>query len=338
MLTVLESLPPGLLALEAHELHRVLAGPTLFHLPGRREPPLFVSVLLHGNETTGWIAVREVLRRWEGRSLPRALSLLVGNVAAAREGVRRLDGQPDHNRIWDGGETPEHHMAREVLEHVRRRGMFAGVDVHNNTGVNPHYACVNVLDHRHLHLAALFGRTVVYFIRPASVASMALSGLGPAVTLECGQPGEPHGIEHAVDYLTGCLNLLELPTHPVAESDLDLFHTVAVMTVPPEVEIGFGPGTPGLQLAPDLDRMNFRELPPGTVLGWTPPGAALPVQVRDESGHDVAARYLEVDAGELRTHSAFMPSMFTLDLRVIRQDCLGYVMERYRAPGPRREA
>jgi len=27
-----------------------------------------------------------------------------------------------------------------------------------------------------------------------------------------------------------------------------------------------------------------------------------------------------------------MPSMFTLDERVIRQDCLGYLMERYPLP------
>jgi hypothetical protein len=338
MLTVLESLPDGLLQLEAHELHRVLPGPTLVHLPGRREPPLFVSVLLHGNEVTGWLALRELLRGCAGRPLPRALSVLVGNVAAAREGVRRLEGQADHNRIWSGGDSPEHHMAREVLEQLRRRGLFAAVDVHNNTGLNPHYACVNVLDHRYLHLATLFSRTVVYFIRPASVASMALAALGPAVTLECGQPGQPHGTEHAVEYLRSCLNLLELPTHPVAEADLDLFHTVAVMTLPEDLTFGFSAGTPGLQLAGDLDRMNFRELPRGTVLGWTDGQGALPVEAWDESGRNVAPRYFELAEGELRTRVPLMPSMLTLDTRVIRQDCLGYVMERYRAPGPRDDA
>ena len=57
MLTVLEKLPENLLNKEAHELVNVLAGPTLIHLPGENIQPLFISVLLHGNETTGWEAV-----------------------------------------------------------------------------------------------------------------------------------------------------------------------------------------------------------------------------------------------------------------------------------------
>ena len=33
--------------------------------------------------------------------------------------------------------------------------------------------------------------------------------------------------------------------------------------------------------------------------------------------------------GQLRTRCGLMPSMLTLDERVIRQDCLCYIMERY---------
>jgi succinylglutamate desuccinylase len=134
---------------------------------------LFVSVLLHGNETTGWQAVRQLLRCYRERELPRSLSLFIGNVRAARYGQRRLDGQPDYNRIWGPGSTPEHAMAEAVLRQMRQRGVFASVDIHNNTGTNPHYACVNYLDPSTLHLATLFGRTVLYFRRPEGVQSMA---------------------------------------------------------------------------------------------------------------------------------------------------------------------
>ena len=88
MLTVLDTLPERFLDTPARELHRVLPGPTLIHLPGRRPTPLFVSVLLHGNEDSGVVALQRVLRAHAGRELPRALSILVGNVAAAREGLR----------------------------------------------------------------------------------------------------------------------------------------------------------------------------------------------------------------------------------------------------------
>ena len=42
----------------------------------------------------------------------------------------------------------------------------------------------------------------------------------------------------------------------------------------------------------------------------------------------VQERYFAVDNGELVTTRPVMPSMFTLDMKIIRQDCLGYLMER----------
>ena len=61
---------------------------------------------------------------------------------------------------------------RAVVDIMRERGVFASIDLHNNTGSNPHYACVNRLDNRYLHLATLFARTVVYFLRPTGVQSV----------------------------------------------------------------------------------------------------------------------------------------------------------------------
>ena len=42
--------PTELLDVPAHDLWRHLQGPSLFQLGGRHDQPLFVSVLLHGNE------------------------------------------------------------------------------------------------------------------------------------------------------------------------------------------------------------------------------------------------------------------------------------------------
>ena len=49
----------------------------------------------------------------------------------------------------------------------------------------------------------------------------------------------------------------------------------------------------------------------------------------DEDGREVFERYFEVRDGELRTRRAVMPAMLTLNERVIRQDCLCYLMERF---------
>ena len=135
MLTILDHLPDGFLDIDARHLHKIFDGPTLIHLPGRQSPALFVSVLLHGNEVTGLLAIQKLLKYYSDRQLPRALSLLVGNVQAARVGLRRLDNQLDYNRIWRGGDTPEHAMAQQVLDEMARRSVFASIDIHNNNGL-----------------------------------------------------------------------------------------------------------------------------------------------------------------------------------------------------------
>jgi len=331
MLSVLETLPAGFLDAPARELYRLLPGPSLIHLPGRRKEPLFVCVLLHGNEDTGFKAMQTVLRKHQGRALPRALSLFVGNVAAAREGLRRLEQQPDYNRVWPGADTGgqlEHAMMDTVTAQMRSRSVFASIDIHNNTGFNPHYGCVNRLDPPFLQLATLFSRTVVYFKRPLGVQSEAFASLCPAVTLECGKPGNQSGETHAVAFVEAALHLAEFSQRPVPARDLDLFHTVGVVRVAPEVTFGFEPNDSQLRLEPDLDHMNFRELPAGTRFGLATDSCAAPLQVIDEHGSRVEDQFFELKRGEVLLKRSTMPAMLTTDARIVRQDCLCYLMER----------
>jgi hypothetical protein len=331
MLNEFASIPDGLLDVPVDKLLALLGGPTLIHLPGRQPEPLFVSVLQHGNEDTGYYAVQSLLRDYRSRELPRALSLFIGNVSAARVGRRFLDGQHDYNRAWPGtgyGDLPEVRMMQQVVDIMQQRQPVASLDIHNNTGINPHYACINRIDNQFLHLAAEFSRTVVYFIRPLGVQSMAMAGICPAVTLECGKPGTEYGVQHARDYIEACLHRSEIPQHPVASHDVDLFHTVAVVKVPEEINFGFHDEAFDLRLVADLDHLNFRELPADTILGWVRDGVARHLDVQDDNGREVFDRYFRIENKSLLTNRPLMPSMFTLDERIIRQDCLGYLMER----------
>jgi len=334
MLTQYDALPPDLLDLPAARLGEVLPGPTLIHLPGRRTPPLFVSVLLHGNEDTGWLAAQSVLKKYATTELPRALSLFIGNIDAARCGLRRLDGQPDYNRVWPGSEETqpvELAMMQKVVDAMRARGVFASIDIHNNTGLNPHYACVNRLDQDFLHLATLFSRIVVYFIRPLGVQSAAFAELCPAVTLECGKPGPPGSIEHAADFMEACLHLSGFPVHPVAPHDIDLFHTVATVKVPETISFGFAAPSADIDFVPELDHFNFREMARDTPWGRIRPDSSARLQALDEAGEDIDARLFDYRQGEITLRQPLMPAMLTRDERVIRQDCLCYLMERIKA-------
>ena len=329
MLTVLESLPEGLLDCEAAELYRVLDGPTLIHLEGRRPEPLFVSVLMHGNEDSGWQAIRALLRDYQQRDLPRALSVFIGNVAAARYGRRLLDGQPDYNRVWKGNGLPEQAMMAMVVDEMRRRRVFASIDIHNNTGHNPHYACINRLDDTFMQLAILFSRTVVYFTKPDGVQSMAFAELCPAVTVECGLRSQAYGATHAHEFINAALHLQTIPNHPLPAGDIDLFHTVVIVKVPEVLDIDFtGNDNCDLSFAPDVDRLNFSELPANTLIGRLGSRRKAWLEAWDEQGNEVGERYFRYDDNEIRLTTTVMPSMLSCDPRIVRQDCLCYLMER----------
>jgi hypothetical protein len=329
-LTTVDALPPGFLDCDARDLVNLLPGPTLIHLPGRDERALFASVLVHGNEVTGFDAVRHVLRRNGQRTLPRALSLFVGNVAAAAASVRTLPEQNDYNRVWPGTvltDAPEARLMAEVVDAMRERQPFASIDIHNNTGLNPHYACVSRLEPPYLHLARLFSRLVVYFRRPVGVQSIAMSAICPAVTVECGHSGTHDGISHAAEFIEACLHLSEFPEQSPARHDIELLETVAIVRVPSHLSMSFDGSNADIRFREDLDHLNFSAVPAGTVFGHVAsPGVRLEIL----PGHDRGAlcEWFDYREGDIRLTRAALPAMLTRDTAAIRHDCLCYLMER----------
>lgn len=337
MFDQLDDIPPGFLEVRSTAIEELLPRPTLIHLPGIRQRPLFVSILQHGNEEVGLLAVQEVLKKYRDHKLPRGLSLFVANVSAATQNVRRLPGQPDYNRNWPSSEqpdSPEQRMLCEIVEEMRRREVFASIDLHNNTGTNPHYACVCSTALPHLHLASLFSRTMLYFTRPRGVQTMAFMSLCPSITCECGKVGDRTGVTRAAELIDACLHLAEFPDHELPAGDVHLFHTVATVKVPADVTIGFGEATADLVFPNDLDRWNFNELGPGAEIAIRPGASTARLIVEDEQGRDVHADYISEQGHSLRLKRKVLPSMLTRDQRIIRQDCLGYFMERYDGAHP----
>lgn len=329
------ALPDGLLDAAPRDLHQILPGPTLLHLPGRNNAPLLVTVLQHGNETTGLLAVQQVLRKFGRIELPRALSLFIANVGAARDNVRRLPGQDDYNRMWPGTRSEANdttQLMQRVVEIMRERRVFASIDIHNNSGLNPHYACVCALDTPHLQLASLFARTVVYFRIPEGTQNAAMSALCPSVSLECGKSGEAMGVEHAADFLGACLRLSEIPLHAVADSDVHLFRTIAQVHVPASTEFAFDAGSGKMTFARELDHMNFREIPAGTVFAYSLDHLNPRLTVTDEEGADVTPTFFSREEGALVLRRHVMPAMLSRDAELVRQDCLCYFMERMPLP------
>lgn len=332
------TVPDGLLSLtDAVDLHRVLPHPTLLHLEGARQHPLFITVLLHGNEDTGLFAVQRLLRKYADHPLPRSISIFFGNVYAAAQRQRRLPEQPDYNRVWPGGDAApgdETRLIAEVMDIMTQKRPFASVDIHNNTGKNPHYGCINRLDTRSLHLASLFGRTVVYFETPRGVQSMAMAECGPAVTVECGKPGAEQGTEHAFNYVDTLLHLESLDPHHFRRNDVDVYHTIARVCIPDAVTFSFDDPEADLQLLRELENDNFCELTGGTLFARIRPGSAARFEAYDDEGRERAGDFFTHSDETIRLGKTLMPSMITLDEQIIRQDCFCYLMERLTIPEP----
>lgn len=330
-LTEWEALPEGFFHLKSpHDLHTLMPNPTLVHLAGKREARLFVTVLLHGNEDTGFYALQRLLQKYQGRQLPRALSIFFGNVTAAAQGLRRFDDQPDYNRVWPTTELAscaETRLMAKVTDIMASKPLFASIDVHNNTGKNPHYGCVNKLDNRSLQLARLFSHIVVFFETPRGLQSMAMTPYCPAITIECGKPGVNQGVEHVLEFLEAALHLSELPDHPVPQQDLQIYQTVARVTLPEELRFSFSDSSADIHLLPALDRYNFAELSAGTTFAHSQhPQARL--LAWDEANFEVGEQFFTCETGQIQLKLPLMPAMLTLDETIIRQDCLCYLMKR----------
>ena len=307
-LDIVNALPASLADVPATALAEELGNPTLFDLrkPDRR--PLFVSVLAHGNEISGWDAVRSLIDEIRDASV----MLFLGNIEAARHGVRALPGRVDFNRVWGGGDTPEASLAAEVTDYAAAAEPYLAVDIHNNTGVNPPYSVICRTDHRTLEFAGAFAERALLANQPDGFQTRRFAGFCTAITVEVGMPDDPVSTVRATRFLARLLaNTPEPPDDAYRPESLALFKTVARVTVADCTVI-----------EPETQRFNFRRAPVGTAL--TRSGA---LAARAADGGDIGSEYFTTDSGAAVLKRPTTIAMYTGDLESARRDCLCYFLE-----------
>ena len=309
-LSTQNTLPDGLLECPAAQLWNVLSGPTLFDLSGGRKGTLFITVLQHGDETSGWEAMRALLRA--GGVPP--LMLFVANIDAAQANVRKLPDQVDFNRAWEGGDSPEAAIAQEVTERATAAEPLVAIDIHNNTGRNPPYSVVTRTDARSLGAAAAFAQRAIVIDHPG-VQTRRFSEFCTAVTVEVGTARDPSSIERAGAYMKAAFRWREPPR--ASARQLYLYRNLARVLID---------GEDGAVIPRrEFETFNFERAEGGTVIANVRDGRGL--KAVDESGADVTARFFETTDGKIRLRRPVIPSMYTTDLRAARADCLCYLLE-----------
>lgn len=326
-LNILDHIPKEFFNSGPEELHKLLGGPSLIHIKGASDKSLFLTALLHGNETSSFTVLKDILRPYETVVPPKNIIIFIGNTEAAEQGLRHLKHQPDYNRIWEAGELAENQLAMDVIDYARTQNVFASLDIHNNTGKNPNYGCINYLDDRFLKLASHFSQTTVYFTEPHNANSIAFGRLCPAMTIEAGLSGSEEGIQETKELIDYLLNADEIDWCE-ERKEFDVYHTVARMLVHEEAEINFNfELSQGIDISfiADLDDKNFSLLEVGTVIGKTRDFSLF--RVENNQGADITSEFFEFKNELIVTKKKFVPSMLTQLIYVVKEDCLGYVME-----------
>jgi succinylglutamate desuccinylase len=327
-LTILKTIPKELLSCRIENLNEVLTGPTLLDIEGESEQTLFISTLLHGNETTSFLVLQKWLLQFQKTKPSKRLLIFLGNIAAAVRGLRQLPDGPDYNRIWESGPWPEHNLASEVFIYAKQFPLFANIDIHNNTGKNPFYACINVLSEEAIKLANLFSKKVVYFTEPSQVQSMAFAELCPSMTIEAGLPGNEVATNEVIRVLD-CLMRRQSFHELSIDRDVQIYHTFGRIKIAHHASVDFEYSQDSqaeLSFDCSLDDKNFEILPINSRLGFIKNPQVL--TVIDNRGEEITDEIFSFNAGEIRTKQIIIPSMFTKNITIMKDDCLGYIMER----------
>jgi succinylglutamate desuccinylase len=338
-LTILEHIPSAFLSISHREIKDLFDTPTLIHLKGEKHPALFISVLLHGNEFSGLQIMQEILKKYQttdGYKLPRDIWLFVGNVDAAQMGVRLRDGQTDFNRAWPG--TPEAQsdtaiLIQEVMDIITQDELFASIDLHNNTGQNPPYGCISVVNEKNKYLASFFNHFAMVFQSPKGVSTMAFDDICPAITLECSTPGNVPAVKRAFELIDDLMHMDHFPEKPLPAHDLQLVKNSATIKINTDVTFCFEDDeysdTLGydLKLVKNFDHHNFTPLEKNEIFAYSK--VAKPFLVISPDGQDITEEIIQNNDGKISLKQALMPAMISMDKKIVLQDCLCYLLEDY---------
>jgi succinylglutamate desuccinylase len=338
-LTITDRIPSAFLSITYKQIKELFDTPTLIQLKGEKNPAIFISILLHGNEYSGLQIMQEILKKYQttdGYKLPRSIWLFVGNVDAAQMGVRLRDGQIDFNRAWPG--TPEPHsdtaiLIQEVMDTITQEELFAAIDLHNNTGQNPPYGCISDVNENNKYLASFFNHFAMVFQSPKGVSTIAFDDICPAITLECATPGNEPAKKRAFELIDDLMHMDHFPQKPLPSHDLQLVKNVAVIKINSDVTFCFEDDVYSdsvgydLTLVKNFELHNFTMLEKNEVFAYTK--VEKPLLVLSPSGEDITDEIILNNNGNLSLINAMMPAMISMDKKIVLQDCLCYLLEDY---------
>lgn len=326
-------IPDGFFDLTSpRDMISLFPSPTLFDLPGADgEGALFLSALLHGNETTSFYVIQEFLRSWSPKQGPRLL-IFWGNIQAAAQGLRQMPTGPDYNRIWGEQLGPEFAWADELLRMVQAASPYVGLDIHNTSGANPLFSCLSEINPQLLSLASAFAPKIFYSGQIKSVLSYHINKICPALTLECGQSGNHQGKQDALALIQRLYRegpqFFSSTMNSRKNNNSDVYECFGKFQLGANWRPIFSGPTKdenSVILNPELELFNFQTIPAGTwIARGGGPGA---IEFVANDGTLMTEQYVVYQNGSWCLKQNIIPAMISDNLAIIKSDCWGHLLK-----------
>ncbi|AFV00285.1 hypothetical protein [Simiduia agarivorans] len=308
-------------------LHSLGGAVAIEHRVDDTLPWCVVSVLVHGNEPSGFFACHQLLKA--GFKPAWNTAWVISSVRAARTAPefthRHLPGEYDLNRRFGVHpiDDPVTALAFDMTDYIRERQPRWVLDIHNTSGRGPAFGVAVANSQAIASLLAPFtDRLIVTHLVVGSLMEQNFNC--PVVTLECGGSADPAAHSCAV---LGLRQLLASPALSASPSQLTLYQHPVRVQLRAGLSLAYGDSAcPGavLTLRSDLEQLNCVTAHPGTCFGWLQSPLADALSAVNDQRQDVIEQLFEVDKGVLQNRVPMQVFMATPRADIALSDCLFY--------------
>jgi succinylglutamate desuccinylase len=331
-----DSIPDFFYELNQENVLDYLDEMSLFYQKGDLDKTVVLSTMLHGNETSGLFAIQKFLKSILPTSNQPSYMILLGNPKAFHQNKRLVENQLDRNRIWQlDGEHEDHELSKQVIEKLINFPLVCAIDIHNNTGKNPYFCCVNRLDKKTLGMASLFEADALFFENPSTAFTTFMGRFCPSVTLECGMSGDAVGVEKAFKFISS--SVVKAVNEGFLEQKFthSVFKSFGKFRIPESTNIVFKKRekpnifkeTNLVWFFDDLEKFNLKLVPTGEKIGEIL-GSKDQVRIESEFSEDLFEELFELKGTEIIVKHEFYAAMVTKNVEVAKSDCFFYFLKK----------
>ncbi len=309
-----------------------LSRPTIIEITGSDKSRWRIfSVLIHGNEPSGFMAAFNYLK--QNPQPYTNIAICISSIRAAklkpRFSHRFVPGEFDLNRRFGRLDCRDQvsELARDLTDYLRSKNPEFVIDLHNTSGQGPAFS-VSISDHPSIRkLTAVFSDKMV--LTQLIVGSLMEQNFNcPTVTIECGYMQDPQADKIA---LTGLERLTSIPSiDELDEEPISLFSHPLRVQVQPGTSVDYAaeynPDV-DITLRKDIGQLNYNKTKAGTHIGWINRKLEQSLSANNEHNENTIDSLFEVSNNQLLIKKDCYIFMATSVLEIALNDCLFYVAD-----------